>query len=330
MSRETYGVAIQGAAGSWGAMHLDAYLVNPKVRVVALCDLDLDGAKHRAESACLNCKIYTDYEKVLADTEVDIVSIVTPSCYHARDAIMAMQAGKHILVEKPIATTPDDLALLKRASSETKVKTMAGFVLRWNGMVKTLKSLMTEHIIGDVFMAQADYWQNVGWLDAGSSLLAGGCHPFDTVRWLMGGEEAEEVFAYSTNFGYPEWDHNPTTLALMRMRNGAVCKVACTLEPSAPYMLRVELLGTEGTILNNKLYVRRWKTQEEYVEIPCGIPGLASLVEPMREEISHFIDCIDQNIESHVNLQDAIKTHEALMAADLSAAQAKPIALPLI
>src|SRR3972149_2871770 len=94
-----------------------------------------------------------------------MVSIVTPSCYHARDAVLAMQAGKHILVEKPIATTLEDLAMLKKTVAEVKVKTMAGFVLRWNGMVMALKALMRERTIGDIFLAQADFWQNVGWID---------------------------------------------------------------------------------------------------------------------------------------------------------------------
>jgi predicted dehydrogenase len=342
MSSDVYGVAIQGIAGGWGEMHLKAYLAHPQVRVVALCDIDVEGARKRAEHYDLNCKIYEDFEKVLADEEVDAISIVTPSCFHARDSTLAMQAGKHVLVEKPIATTIEDLAMLKRTISETNVKTMAGFVLRWNGMFVTLKHLMQNKLIGDVFLAQADFWQNVGWLDvpmnqwlgnkevAGSSMLAAACHPFDSVRWLMGGVEALSVFAYGTNFVYPDWDHNPTTLAIMQLDNGAVCKLVSTLEPCAPYLLRVELLGTEGTIRNNRLYVRSWQTHEEYIDLPCEVPGLAVLDEPMRQEIAHFIDCIDNDIESHVNLADAIKTHEALMAADLSVAEGKPIELPLI
>ena len=305
MGKETYGVAIQGVAGFWGAMHLSAYLAHPKARIVALCDVNLVGAQTRAEAAGLRSKIYQHFEDLLLDDEVELVSIVTPSCYHARDAVLAMQAGKHILVEKPIATTLEDLAMLKKTVAEVKVKTMAGFVLRWNGMVMALKALMRERTIGDIFLAQADFWQNVGWIDipmntwlgkkaiAGSSMLAGGCHPFDVVRWLMDGAVAQEVFAYGVNFVYPEWDHNPTTLAVMRLSNGAVCKLASTLEPCSPYLLRIELLGTEGTIRNNRVYVRRWQTQEEYTSLPCDIPGLSALVEPMRLEIAHFIDCVE-------------------------------------
>ncbi|MCJ7625213.1 MAG: Gfo/Idh/MocA family oxidoreductase [Anaerolineaceae bacterium] len=342
MGEEKYGVMIQGAAGGWGEMHLKAYLANPKVKVVGLCDVNEEAVKARVETFGLSCRIYTDFEKALADPDVDVVSIVTPSCYHVRDAVLAIQAGKHVLVEKPIATTLDDLALIKHAISETGVKTMAGFVLRWNGLFLTLKELMRDKAIGDVFMAQADYWQNVGWLDvsmnewlgkkaiAGSTMLAAACHPYDAVRWLLGGPEAVEVFAYGTNFVYPDWDHNPTTLALIQMDNGAICKLVSTLEPCAPYLLRVELLGTEGTIRNNHLYIRRWQTQEQYIELPCEIPGLAALDDPMRLEIAHFINCIENDVESHANLADAIKTHEVLMAADLSVAQGKPVKLPLI
>lgn len=342
MAKDLYGVAIQGAAGWWAAQHLAAYIAHPKAQVVALCDIDADAAKARAEALGLSCKIYIDLEKTLAADDVDILSIVTPSCYHAKDAALAMRAGKHVLVEKPIATTLDDLALLKRTVAETDVKTMAGFVLRWNGMIVTLKALMEEKAIGDVFMVQADFWQNVGWLDvamntwlgkkaiAGSSMLAGGCHALDAVRWLLGGVEVEETFAYSTNFSFPDWDHNPTMLAVMRLNTGAVCKLASTLEPDAPYLFRIELLGTEGTIRNNRFYTSRWHGQHDYAEIPTDVPGLSLLDEPMKQEIAHFIECIDNDVESHVNLPDAINTHEALMAADLSAAEGRPVSLPLI
>jgi predicted dehydrogenase len=307
-----------------------------------MCDIDADAAKARAEALGLSCKIYTDLDQTLADEDVEILSIATPSSYHAKDAALAMQAGKHVLVEKPIATTLEDLALLKRTVAETEVKTMAGFVLRWNDMIVTLKALMEEKAIGEVFLVQADFWQNMSWLDvamnewlgekakAGSSMLAGGCHPLDSVRWLLGGAEIEEVFAYSTNFSFPDWDHDPTELAVMKLGNGALCKLASTLEPCAPYLFRVELLGTEGTIRNNRIYSDRWPGQYDYAEIPTDVPGLSVLDEAMKQEISHFIECIDNEVESHANLPDAIKTHEALMAVDLSAAEGRPVSLPLI
>jgi len=165
---------------------------------------------------------------------------------------------------------------------------------------------------------------------AGSITLAGGCHALDAVRWLLGGARVVEVFAYGTNFAFPDWDHDPTTLAVMRLENGAVCKLASTLEPCAPYLLRVELLGTEGTIRNNRLYVRRWRGQHDYTEIPTDVPGMGVLDQAMRQEFGHLIECVDKNVESHANLADAIRTHEALMAVDLSVAEGRPVSLPLI
>jgi predicted dehydrogenase len=348
MAKEVYGVAVQGAAGFWGEQHLAAYIANPKAEVVAMCDIDADAAKARAKALGLSCKIYTDLDQTLADKDVEILSIATPSSYHAKDAALAMQAGKHVLVEKPIATTLEDLALLKRTVAETEVKTMAGFVGRWIGVFVTLKALMKDRVIGDVFMAQADFWQNISWLDigmnkwidrkgvAGSPTLAGGCHALDAVRWLLGGAEVEEVFAYSVSGTSLAYDYDPTTLGLMRLDSGALCKLASTLEPCAPYLFRVELLGTEGTIRNNQVYSSRWRGQHDYTEIPTDVPGLSTraahstLDEAMKQEISHFIECIDNDVESHANLPDAIKTHEALMAVDLSAAEGRPVSLPLI
>lgn len=269
MSKDYYGVGIQGGGGWWAGMHINAYLAHPKTNIVALCDPRVDEVNTRIASLGLSCRVYSDIEKMLNDEDVDIVSICSPPYLHARDTILAMQAGKHVLVEKPIATTLDDLAQMKKTANETNCKTMAGFVLRWNGMIKTLKAMMNDKAIGAVFLVQTDFWQNVGRLDipmnkwlgkksiAGSSLLNGGCHAMDTVRWLLGAEVVE-AFSYSVNGGSPQYEYNPTIVALMKLDSGAVCKLTSTLEPDSPYLFRIELLGTQGTIRNNLFYTSRW------------------------------------------------------------------------
>lgn len=340
MEERTYGVAIQGA-GWWAEQHIKAYQKNSHTEVVALCGRDEERARAKAESLGLSCRVYGDYENMLADGGFSILSICTPPSHHAQDGIRAAQEGKHILIEKPVATRLDDLAALREAVRRAGVKTVVGFVLRWNLMFKTIKALVEDDAIGEVFMAQADFWQNVAALDlpmnrwlpmkeiAGSSMLGGGCHVVDGLRWFIG-SEVKEVCAYSVNGASPNYDYDPTIIALLHFQSGAVAKVASTLEPRSPYLLQVELLGTKGTIRNNRLYSHKLPGQRDYAVIPTAVPGGPELEDPMQGEIDHFVECVMNDVESHVNVEDAVKTHEVCLAADLSAAKGRPIELPLL
>ena len=340
MSNDTLGVGIQGA-GWWGEQHIGAYQKNPHTRVAAICGRDRAKLEAKADALKLSCRVYTDYEQMLADEEVAIVSVCTTSHRHAQDTIMAADAGRHIFIEKPVATTLEDLARVRDAVCGAGIRTVVGFVVRWNPMFKTIKALVDDGAIGEIFMAQADFWQNVAAMDipmnrwlpkkefAGSSMLAGGSHAVDAMRWLVG-SEVNQVSAYSVNGRSPDYDHDPTIIALLQFANGAVAKVASTLEAKAPYLMRIELLGKEGTIRNNELYSHKLPGQTDYAVIPTAVPGGGERDDSLQGEIDHFVDCIMNGRESDVNLADGVKTHEVCMAADISALEGRPVKLPLI
>ena len=334
-----YGVAIQGA-GNISRQHIGAYNRNPHTEVVAIGDIDEARAKARAREYRLSCTIYTDYDGILADPRVDIISICTPNHRHASETVGAIQAGKHVLIEKPVVTTPEDLTKLQDAVATARVKTAVGFVTRYMPLFKTIKALLEDDAIGRVFMAEVDYWYRLRkeapqyqewWTKkemTGGPVLSTGCYAVDAIRWFVG-SEVREVTACSVRGANPDPDYDPTVLAILRFENGAIGKVSACMEAEMPYLLNVELLGDKGTIRNNLLYSHKFPDQSDFMAIPVELPGADMTRIPFQAEIDHFVDCIINDIESPVNLEDGLKTHEVCLAIDLSAAHGMPITLPL-
>ncbi len=147
MQEGKVGIAIHGAGWVAGA-HAASWSKNPRARIVSISDVDKARAAGFAARLSLECAIRNDYDAVLHDQAVDLVDICSPSHLHARQGIAAAQAGKHLLVEKPMALSMEENRALRDAVAKAGVKSLAGFVLRWNPAVQNLKSLVQSGAIG--------------------------------------------------------------------------------------------------------------------------------------------------------------------------------------
>ncbi len=196
MAERVYGVAIHGA-GDVATQHVKAYLNNPNTRIVAISSRREESARKLAGLYGLNeVKIYNDYQKLLEDNEVDIISICTPQHLHAKEVIDAANAKKHLLIEKPVALSVEDLHEMSAVVASSGVRTVVGFVLRWNGVVNSLKNYLVQGFLGNIFYLETDYqsyawepvperWEWVRQKDTGvSPFLVAGVHAIDMVRWL--------------------------------------------------------------------------------------------------------------------------------------------------
>ena len=189
---EQLGAAIN-ACGWVAYEHARAYINNPHTRLVGVTSRTRASAERLVAELGLDCRIYPDYEALLADDEVDIVSVTTPNFLHARNAIDAARAGKHIVLEKPAGINEQELDELQAAVAGAGVRSVMSFVLRWNELVLNLKNLLARGAFGELFFCQTDYWHGVGdviradrWIArrelAGSAMLTGGCHAVDMER----------------------------------------------------------------------------------------------------------------------------------------------------
>ena len=337
-----FGVAILGTGWVAGS-HIAAFEGNPHTEVRAILSREKDRAAAKAaEHHLTHCRAYEQLEDLLADPAVHIVSICTPHHLHVRQGVAAANAGKHLVLEKPVALDLAGLRELQAAVRAAGVKTVVSFVLRWDPLFETIRALLADGVVGRLFYGEVDYLHGLGpWYKqyewnvkktmGGSSLLTAGCHAVDGLRWFMG-RRAVEVFAYS-NFSAQNplrYEYEPNSVTLVQFEDGTLGKVASSIECVMPYAFDIQLLGDEGSIRNNQVFSRRWVGQRGWATIPTILPDSGDVSHhPFRDQVNHFLDCILNNHESHANLEDAALTHEICFASEVSAHQRQPVRLPL-
>jgi predicted dehydrogenase len=267
-------VGIIGTGGIATGAHIPAYQRTEGVDLYAVCDVISERAEATANQFGFQ-KVFTDYREMLADPNLDVVSICTPPFAHKEPAIAALEAGKHVLCEKPMALNGDEAQAMVdawyRARRKYHNKFTIGFHMRWGRQPQLLKRFIDGGELGEIYYGRASYLRRRGvpaWgvftskaKNGGGPLIDIGVHALDLSLWLMGHPEPESVFgATYRKFGnrpnvfnpWGAWD--PTTydvedsaFAMIRFRNGAMLQLECS------WVLNVErsttqlvLCGTEG------------------------------------------------------------------------------------
>jgi len=336
------GVGIIGSGWVAGS-HIQAFEANPHTEVRAIVSRDKARAAARAaELKLAYCRPFDRQAEMLASPDIHIVSIATPHHLHVEQGVAAAQAGKHLMLEKPVALDLAGLRKLQAAVRAAKVKTVVCFVLRWNPLFETIKAMLKDDVVGSLLYAEVDYFHGLGPSYAqyewnvkkeigGSSLLTGGCHAVDGLRWFMG-KRAVEVSALS-NFSPHnplKYEYEPNSVTLVRFEDGTVGKTASSVECVMPYFFNILLLGEKGSVRNNQVFSKRWVGQTGWATIPTILPDSGDVSHhPFKEQVSHSVDCILNDRESHANLEDTALTHEICFASEISAREKRPVALPL-
>jgi predicted dehydrogenase len=331
MAANKLGVAIHGV-GQVAYAHAASWMRNPQAEIVSVSSRSPQSAQRLVDEFDLQCPVRESYEQVLADDRVDIVNLSGPNHVHTAQSVAAAEAGKHVLVEKPMSITMDENRAIRDAVAASGVKSIVSFVLRWNPLLETLRSLLTQNAIGQLLYVEVDYWHGLGpeWTGwewghtietGGSTNLLAGCHALDALRWLSG-REAVEVSAVSNNKkGLYEYDAN--VVAIMKMDDGTIAKSSTLLDAEIPYAFNIDLVGTEGALRDNRVWSKRiLPGQSTWTEIPTIMPDSGDVHHhPFDAQINHFVECILEDRESHCSVADAYRTHELCMAIDRSLAE---------
>jgi predicted dehydrogenase len=331
-------MAKQLGAAIWGAgwvsgEHLRAWDQNPHCKVVAMGSrTEASVQKRLAETGVKDVAVQMQLDDILANPDVDVISICLPADLQAGAAIRAARAGKHVLVEKPIAKTPDELRQVRDAVRETGVRTLTSFCLRWNPMVEMTKRMIADGFLGKIIYARFAYLHELddwytGWnwvrtkAQGGSVTLLGGCHAIDAMLYLVG-SRAVEVSAFSTRGHRDEFEYEPTIAGTVRFDDGALGHIAASQELHMPYTFPIELMGSAGAIRDGKVWSDKLKGQTDWAPIPTVMPDSGDVAHHnFRDEINHFVDCILNNVESHASVENTVHAHEVVFALDESAAQ---------
>ncbi|MHC4400001.1 MAG: Gfo/Idh/MocA family protein, partial [Planctomycetota bacterium] len=314
------GVAIHGV-GQVAYAHAASWLKNPHTEIVSITSRRAESARRLADKLGLDCHVGDDFEPVLAMDRVHIVNLSGPNHVHTEQGVAAAEAGKHILMEKPMCISMDENRRLRDAVAAAGVKSVVSFVLRWNPLIENLKSLLAAGAVGDLFYVEVDYWHGLAdWWSGfewarklemgGSTMLTGGCHAVDAIRWLTG-DEIAEVAAFGNN-PKGNFEYEANVAAVLKFRGGAIGKTSALFDADMPYSLNIDLAGTEGTIRDNRVWSKRlFPGQTDWTTMQTILPDSGDVDHhPFDAEMNHLVDCILQDRESHVSIADAYKTHE--------------------
>jgi predicted dehydrogenase len=330
-----YNVGIIGYSWAAGA-HIEAINKTSYAHVTAICssrelDSEVISVKHGGVITC-----YTDLPHMLADPNIHAISICSYPADHAKQAIMAAEAGKHLIIEKPLALTWDDCLAVEKAVQKAGVRTCVCFECRYSSQLLTIKSLIDQGLFGRIHYGEIDYYHGIGpWYGqfrwnikkeaAGSSLLSAGCHAMDALLLCMG-SEFEAVSSYSTysaNTDFAKYEYPSSSVSIIKFRNGAIGKVASIIDCLQPYYFHFHLVGSEGSLLDNKFYSTRYSSlnKNKWSELSMKMLDSGDVSDhPYQVQFEAFFNSIDEGREMPLtSLADALKTHELIFAADKSA-----------
>ena len=327
-----YNVGIIGYSWAAGA-HIEAINKTAYAQVTAICSSrQLDpaeiSAKHGAEIRC-----YTDLSKMLADPNLHIVSITSYPAEHAKQAIMAAKAGKHLIIEKPLALTWEDCMAIKAAVDKAGVKTCVCFECRYSSQLLTTKALIDSGLLGEIHYGEVDYYHGIGpWYGqyrwnvkkdaAGSSLLSAGCHALDALLLCMGNdvENVSSYSAYSKNKDFAKYEYPTTSVTIMKFSDGRVGKVASVIDCFQPYYFHIHLVGSEGSLLDNKFYSTKMGglNKGKWSELSMKMLDSGDVSDhPYQTQFEAFFQALADGKDMPLtSLDDALHTHEVIFRAD--------------
>ena len=327
-------VALIGCGGIATA-HLAAYRALPELaRVVVACDADAENARRRA--AEIGADACVDYQEALAREDVEAVDLCLPHDLHEPVARAAAAAGKHVLVEKPIARDLAEADRMIAACAAADVHLMVAHCQRFSADRQTAKRLVDEGAIGRIYMMRTDHNQWVEyptghWINdpaklGGGGVAGSGVHHLDILRWFCG--DVTRVSAGLTRSGLTPRTAEDGGVVLLEHANGAVSEMAlCWSTQRFPWYESFWIYGTGGVIHNvGGLHLFRGKPREgEFERMKTDHDDAGGF----REEIRHFLTCVRTGERPRMPGEEARAALELVLAAYRSADKGVKVALPL-
>jgi predicted dehydrogenase len=252
------GIAVVGC-GSIGPTHAGVVRDLPEARLVAVVDIVPERA-HELAQKFGSPRVYTSLDAALTDPDVQLITIGTPSGMHAVSAIQALRAGRHVIVEKPMEVSLQACDQMIDAADQTGRVLSVISQHRFDPATQLAKKLITEGAIGDIVLAcanvhwwrtQAYYdsgdWRGTWKLDGGGALMNQGVHTVDLLQWLAG--DVDEVVAHTRTAAHERIEVEDIAAALLKFKNGAVGTLTATTAAFDGYPVRIEIFGTQGSIV---------------------------------------------------------------------------------
>ena len=316
----------------FGMSHIEGAL-RYGAEIAAICDSNEENLRAAGERYGIpENKRFTDYREIVRRDDIEIVTVAVPDQLHRQITCEMLQSGKHVLCEKPLALTRDDLRAIVRTADETGMQCMVGQICRFTPAFERAKAIIDEGTIGDVYFAESEYAHDYmklvdNWRSdpLRHGVIGGGCHAVDLLRWLVG--DPKEVFAYGTHMLLPQVAYDDATVAVMRFRENVMGKVFVSTGCKRDYTMRTVLYGTKGTLICDN-------TSPTMTLFTVGEDGLAGPPQTIEVEVNNhnafkefavFAEAIRTGTPVATDAREGAKTVEVCLSIVESSQTGKPV-----
>ena len=300
--------------------HIKSYIANPNVELYAFCDINPVQLKKMADLYGVE-RTYTDINEFLKLDEIDAVSVCTWNSAHAPCAIAALNAGKHVLCEKPMATSAAEAKEMLAAAEKNNKLLMIGFVRRYGNDCKILQDFISTDYFGDIYYAKATYLRRNGnpggWFgdksrSAGGPLIDLGVHVIDLTRYLMGNPKPVSVYGatFQKLFNRPNvkgtkgynsvsagqkdiCDVEDLASVLIRYNNGSVLAIEASFSLNIKSDEgKIQLFGTKGGAKIDPELEMYTEINDYMADVNLTVPTSLDFAGLFQNEIDHYVDCV--------------------------------------
>ncbi|MDQ0207659.1 Gfo/Idh/MocA family protein [Alkalicoccobacillus murimartini] len=312
--------AIQIGIGGFGLSWLDLLMENQNVELVAVVDQQEESLQKVKEITSLESdQLFTSLQDALKGVEADFVLIVTPPTTHKQLAEQSLEAGLHVMMEKPLTDTAEEANELLAFSKQFSQKVMVSQNYRWNRQIQTIKQLIAANSIGTI--EYADYYFNKathfgGWRDQYEEILLQdmAIHHFDILRYLLN-DEASTIQATSFRPSWSWFKGNPHADAAITFRKGTQVHYRgrwAGKGKKTTWNGDIRLVGDKGAIecLDDRVFVYQGEQ-----DTPEEIPLIKTPASDRMISLDAFIQSISEDMIPPTSIEDNIKSLQLTWAA---------------
>ena len=281
-------------------------------------------------------RVYRELSAMLADPDIHVVDITSYPSQHRDQAVAAANAKKHMILEKPMANTPEEVRDIVAAAEANGVRGCVCFECRYSNQFQVTKALIDEGLLGTIHYGEVDYYHGIGpWYgqyrwntgkkDGGSALLTAGCHALDALLMLMGGE-VEMVSSLSTKSSSPifaPYEYDTSSVTLLHFKGGRIGKTAAIVDCLQPYYFHTHLVGSEGSLLDDRFHSMKLKADKgHWSRLSMKMLDSGDVSDhPYQAQFQAFFDALDAGQDMPLtSFREAARTFDVIFAADRSAA----------
>ncbi|MBQ6998456.1 MAG: Gfo/Idh/MocA family oxidoreductase [Clostridia bacterium] len=321
-------------AGNIANTHIKNYMNIADAEVVAICDINPERLKMTAKEFGIE-KTFNSADEMLANVELDAADVCVWNCNHAECTIKALEAGLHVLCEKPMAYNTEQAIKMKEVADKMGKLLMIGFTMRFSDECRIAKDFIENNYMGDIYYSKANYIRRHGapggWfsnkkLSGGGPVIDLGVHVIDLTRYLMGSPKPVSVYAATfdklknrpnlkTDVAWKPldakdddiYDVEDLATALIRYDNGAVTHLETSYSINGEPTGKNELFGTKGGMVMNGSDIKLYTEMNGFmVDVDPETDNYKNGNSQYFSEMSHFVDCVKNGTPCIASADDGI------------------------